>query len=428
MRFFYTLTLLLIAPFALGWLMWRSLRQTGHADKLGERFGSSPLLPRNEVIWIHGASLGEIRAAAPLVKALHRDFPQHPLLVTSFTAAGRAQAQAMFGDRALVALLPYDLPFCVNRWLQCVNPVIGIIMETEIWPNLFAVCARRHIPLVMISARVSKRALVRYRRFRTLIQRALALVAVIAAQTDGDAEYFRRLGVTPERLMVAGNLKFDVQFPDTLIAQSRGLREKLFGSACVIAAGSTRENEEPLVLQAFAALLLKQPACVLVLAPRHPERAAAVADLVKNAGFVCRRRSAGEAPLKAGQVLLLDTLGELTRFYAAAEIVFVGGSLVPLGGHNLLEPAALSLPVLAGPHLANVRDIAELLKAAGGLVVVNDAQTLGEAFVWLVSNPVTRERIGQAAQQTVAANRGALERTLTLVEKHIAQSKPGDMK
>ncbi|MGH8402396.1 MAG: 3-deoxy-D-manno-octulosonic acid transferase, partial [Gammaproteobacteria bacterium] len=146
------------------------------------------------------------------------------------------------------------------------------------------------------------------------------------------------------------------------------------------------------------------------------------------AGFVCRRRSAGEAPLKAGQVLLLDTLGELTRFYAAAEIVFVGGSLVPLGGHNLLEPAALSLPVLAGPHLANVRDIAELLKAAGGLVVVNDAQTLGEAFVWLVSNPVTRERIGQAAQQTVAANRGALERTLTLVEKHIAQSKPGDMK
>ncbi|MGH8321347.1 MAG: lipid IV(A) 3-deoxy-D-manno-octulosonic acid transferase [Gammaproteobacteria bacterium] len=427
MRFSYTLTLLLIAPFALGWLMWRSLRQTGHADKLGERFGSSPLLPRNEVIWVHGASLGEIRAAAPLVKSLHRDFPQHPLLVTSFTATGRAQAQAMFGDRALVALLPYDLPFCVNRWLTCVNPVIGIIMETEIWPNLFAACTRCHIPLVMVSARLSERALVRYRRFRTLIRRALAQVSVIAAQTEGDAEYFRRLGVTPERLMVAGNLKFDVQFPDTLIAQGRGLREKLFGSACVIVAGSTRENEEPMVLQAFAALLLKQPACVLVLAPRHPERAAAVAELVKSAGFVCRRRSAGEASLKAGQVLLLDTLGELARFYAAADIVFVGGSLVPLGGHNLLEPAALSLPVLAGPHLANVRDIAELLKAAGGLVVVNDAQTLGEAFVWLVGNPVTRERIGQAAQQTVAVNRGALTRTLNLVEQHIARSKPGDV-
>ncbi len=428
MRFFYTLTLLLLAPFALGWLMWRSLRQTGHADRLGERFGSSPLLPRNEVIWIHGASVGEIRAVAPLVKSLHRDFPQHPLLVTSFTATGRAQAQALFGDRALVALLPYDLPFCVNRWLMCVNPIVGIVMETEIWPNLFAACTRRRIPLVMVSARLSKHALVRYRRFRTLIQRTLAQVAMIAAQTEADAEYFQRLGVLPERLVVTGNLKFDVQFPDTLTTQGRGLREKLFGSACVIAAGSTRENEEPMVLQAFAALLLTQPACVLVLAPRHPERAAAVAELVKNTGFVFRRRSDGEAPLKAGQVLLLDTLGELARFYSAADMAFVGGSLVPLGGHNLLEPAALSLPVLAGPHLANVHDIAELLKAAGGLIVVQDAKTLGEAFVWLAGNPVTRERIGQAAQQTVAANRGALAQTLILVEQHIARSKPDDVK
>ncbi|MGA9853526.1 MAG: lipid IV(A) 3-deoxy-D-manno-octulosonic acid transferase [Gammaproteobacteria bacterium] len=419
MRFLYSLTLWLLLPFALVWLSWRTWRQTGHADKLGERFGSSPFLPPNEIIWIHGASVGEIRAAAPLVKALHRDFPQRPLLVTSFTATGRAQAQALFGDRALVSLLPYDLPFNVNRWLKCTSPTMGIIMETEIWPNLFAACARRHIPLVMVSARLSERALNRYRRFQALMRRALGQVAMIAAQTEGDAEYFRRLGVAPERLEITGNLKFDVQFPDTLAAQGHGLRAKLFGPASVIVAGSTRENEEPQVLQAFGALLKKQPACVLVLAPRHPERAAAVAELVKNAGFTCRRRSAGETPLKPGEVLLLDTLGELARFYAAADMAFVGGSLVPGGGHNLLEPAALSLPVLAGPHLANVRDIAELLKAAGGLIVVNDAQALGEALIWLVSNKVTRERIGQAAQQTVVANRGALAQTLSLVEKHI---------
>ena len=284
------------------------------------------------------------------------------------------------------------------------------------------------MPLLMVSARLSERALTRYRRFHALVRQALGQVTMIAAQTDGDAEYFRRLGASPDRLEVSGNLKFDVQFPEALAQEGRALRTKLFHKATVIVAGSTREGEEPQVLTAFRSLLGKHPDCVLVLAPRHPERAAAVAELIKTAGFQCRRRSAGEGPLKAGEVLLLDTLGELARFYAAADVAFVGGSLVPLGGHNLLEPAALSLPVLAGPHLDKVRDIAELLKGAGGLIVVDDVKMLGDAFVWLVGNGVTRKRIGQAAQQTVIANRGALARTLSLIEKHIARSKPGDVR
>jgi 3-deoxy-D-manno-octulosonic-acid transferase len=415
------LVLLLLMPLALGWLMWRSLRQTGHADKLGERLGSSPLLSSNQVIWVHGASVGEIRAAAPLVKSVHQRYPQHALLVTSFTATGRDQAQALFGGRALIALLPYDLPFCVNRWLKCTQPILGIIMETEVWPNLFAACTRRGIPLLMVSARLSARALSRYRRIRTLMRRALAQVSVIAAQTQGDADGFRQLGVAPERLKVSGNLKFDVQFPETLIAEGRALRAKSFLAGTVIVAGSTRENEETLVLQAYQALLQKQPDCVLVLAPRHPERAAAVAEGVKAAGLVCRRHSVEKTPLKAGQVLVLDTLGELTRFYAAADLAFVGGSLVPAGGHNLLEPAALGLPVLAGPHLGNVADIAELLRAAGGLIAIADSAALGQAFLWLASNPVTRRHIGQAGQQTVIANRGALAQTLALVEKQLAR-------
>jgi 3-deoxy-D-manno-octulosonic-acid transferase len=421
-RLLYSLTLLLLMPLALGWFMWRSLRQTGHADKWGERLGSSPLLSGNPLIWVHGASVGEIRAAAPLVEAVHQRHPQHSLLVTSFTAAGRDQAQALFGGRALIALLPYDLSFCVNRWLKCVRPTLGIIMETEIWPNLFAACARRGVPLLMVSARLSPRALIRYRRFRALMRRALAQVAVIAAQSAGDAEGLRQLGAVPERLCVGGNLKFDVQFPETLIADGRTLRARLFPAATVIVAGSTRENEEALVVQAYQALLGKLPDCTLVLAPRHPERAAGVAELLKAAGLVVRRRSAGEVPLKPGQVLVLDTLGELTRFYAAADVAYVGGSLVPLGGHNLLEPAALGLPVLAGPHLTNVADIAELLRAAGGLIVVADATALGQAFLWLASNAVTRRHIGQAAQQTVLANRGALAGTLELVEKQLARS------
>ena len=421
MRFLYSLTLLLLMPLALGWFMWRSLRQTGHADKWGERLGSSPLLSGNPLIWVHGASVGEIRAAAPLVTAMHQRHPQHALLVTSFTAAGRDQAQALFGGRALIALLPYDLPIWVNRWLKCVRPTLGIIMETEIWPNLFAACARRGVPLLMVSARLSPRALTRYRRFRALTRRALAQVAVIAAQTPGDAEGFRQLGAAPERLCVGGNLKFDVQFPETLIAEGRALRARLFSTATVIVAGSTRESEETLVVQAYQALLAKQPDCTLVLAPRHPERAAGVAEQLKAAGLIVRRRSAGEAPLKPGQVLVLDTLGELTRFYAAADVAYVGGSLVPLGGHNLLEPAALGLPVLAGPHLTNVADTAELLRAAGGLIVVADAAALGQAFVWLASNAVTRGHIGQAARQTVLANRGALAGTLELIGKQLAR-------
>ncbi len=422
MRLLYSLTLLLLMPLALGWLMWRSLRQTGHADRLGERLGSSPQLSGNPLIWVHGASVGEMRAAAPLVKALRQRYPQHALLITSFSAAGRDQAQALFGGRALIALLPYDLPFCVNRWLKCIRPTLGIIMETEIWPNLFAACTRRGVPLLMVSARLSPQALNRYRHFRLLMRRATLQVAMIATQTEGDAEGFRQLGAVRERLCVGGNLKFDLQFPDTLMGEGQALRAGMFPAATLIVAGSTREQEETLVLQAYQTLLAKQPDCTLVLAPPHPARGAAVAELVKAAGLIVRRRSAGAAPLKAGQVLVLDTLGELPRFYAAADIAYVGGSLVPVGGHNLLEPAALGVPVLAGPHLDNVTDIAELLRAAGGLTVVPDAPALGEAFLWLAANPVTRKHIGQAAQQSVIANRGTLARTMKLVEEQLARS------
>jgi 3-deoxy-D-manno-octulosonic-acid transferase len=420
-RFLYSLVLLLLLPFAFAWMFWRTLRQTGHADKLGERFGSSPFLPSNEIIWLHGASVGEIRAMAPLVKALHRDLPKHPLLVTSFTGTGRAQAQAMFGAQALVAQVPYDVPFCVNRWLKCVSPVMGIIMETEIWPNLYAACARRHIPLLLLSARLSERGLQRFRRMPRLVRAALTNTTAIAAQTARDADGFRQLGAPHDRLSVMGNLKFDLQLPDTLKQEGRSLRTNLFGKSTVIVAGSTREGEEVQVLSAYRELLSKHPNCVLVLAPRHPERTNAVADLIKGQGYVCRRRSAGEIPLKSGEVLLLDTLGELTHFYAAGHVAFVGGSLVPVGGHNLLEPAALGLPVLAGPHLENVRDIAEMLKNAGGLIAVNDAKNLGEAFVWLVGNPSTRQHIGQAALQTVSANRGALEKALKLIDLVLAR-------
>lgn len=422
MRFLYSLILFVLLPFAFCWLMWRSLRQTGRPDHWGERFGSSPYLPPHQAIWVHAASVGEVRAAAPLVSALRQRDPQRPLIVTCFTASGREQAQRMFAGRVVVAQLPYDLKFCVRRWLGSVQPRLGIILETEIWPNLLLACGRAKIPLLMVSARMSERALRRYRRLRGLARPVLAQVGMIAAQTAADAECFRQMGVAAERLQVVGNLKFDIEFAPDLPAEGQHLRTRLFGGNTVIVAGSTRENEELPVLRAFETLLAGRPECVLVLAPRHPERATAVAELVRAQGLAVYRRSQGETPLAAGGVLVLDAIGELTLFYAAADIAFVGGSLVPVGGHNLLEPAALGLPVITGPHLDNVRDVAGLLKDAGGLTVVKDAPALGKAFLWLAGDRATRRRIGQAAQQTVNANRGTLKHILALVETGAAES------
>jgi len=418
MRLFYTLALLLLAPFAFIWFAWRSLRQTGQMDKLGERLGSSPFMQPGTAIWVHGASVGEIRAAAPLIQALHRAHPDRPILVTTFTATGRRHARQLFGDKVMVSLLPYDLPFFVSRWLNCTKPAVALIMETEIWPNLYAGCAKRRIPLLLVSARMSERAFKRYSdwKLRGITRDALRRTAAIAVQTPSDRERFRALGADESRLTLMGNLKFDIAVTDETLGAGRAMREKLFGSAKVLVAASTREGEEPLLLDAFKRLLQGQPNTVLVLAPRHPDRANAVGALISAAGFGFRRRSAGDAPVKAGEVLLVDVLGQLMKFFAAGDVAFVGGTLVPVGGHNLLEPAALSLPVLVGPYLDNVKDVAEMMHEAGALTVVQDPQSLATAAAWLLGNPATRKSIGEVARAKVEENRGALDRALALVK------------
>lgn len=423
MRFFYTLALLLLAPFAFLWFAWRGWRQTGSADKLGERLGSSPFLPQGVAIWVHGASVGEIRAAAPLVQTLHRKYPERPILVTTFSATGRRHARQLFGDKVMVSLMPYDLPFFVNRFLETTKPAVGVIMETEIWPNLYAGCAKRNIPLLLVSARMSERAFNRYSdwKFRGLIRGALQRVQQVAAQSEADAARFQSLGADTARLSIMGNLKFDVQAGDDLLAAGQVLRQKLFGKAGVVVAGSTREGEEPILLEAFRKLLQTQPNTVLVLAPRHPERANAVAAAISTAGFGFRRLSGGDAALKPGEVLLVDVLGQLMKFYAAGDLAFVGGTLVPVGGHNLLEPAAVGLPVLAGPHLENVKDVAGMLKDAGVLTPVTDADSVAAAAAWLLSNASTRHSIGEMARGKVMQNRGALDEAVELVKAQLAR-------
>ncbi|MGE5624059.1 MAG: lipid IV(A) 3-deoxy-D-manno-octulosonic acid transferase [Bacillota bacterium] len=421
MRFFYTLALLLLAPFAFVWFAWRALRQTGSPDKLGERLGSSPYLHPGTAIWVHGASVGEIRAAAPLVQALHRKYPDRPLLVTTFTATGRQHARKLFGEKVVVSLIPYDLPFFVSRFLNCTQPAVAVILETEIWPNLYAALAKRRVPLLLVSARLSARAFQRYQGlpFASLARSALSKAKLIAVQSEADAARFRALGAREDQLSVMGNLKFDVQAGPELVEAGQALRQKLFGGASVWVAGSTREGEEPLLLEAFRRVLEKHPDSILVLAPRHPERANAVAAAITAAGLGFRRLSAGEVSLKPGEVLLVDVLGQLMRFFAAGDVAFVGGTLVPVGGHNLLEPAALGLPVLAGPHLDNVRDVAEMMQEAGVLTRVDDSATLADAAAWLLGNPAMRKSVGEMARAKVMQNRGALDRALDLVKAQL---------
>ena len=419
MRLLYTLVLLLLAPFAFIWFAWRTLRQTGASDKLGERLGSSPYLQPGVAIWVHGASVGEIRAAAPLVQALHRKYPERPLLVTTFTGTGRRQARQLFGDKVVVSLIPYDLPFFVSRWLNTIRPAIAVVMETEIWPNLYAACAKRKIPLLILSARMSVRSFERYQKYLSLVRGTLARVTAIAVQSEVDDARFRLLGASETQLSTMGNLKFDIDVDEALLKSGAELRARLFGGAQVMVAASTREGEEPLLLQAFRKLLETRPGTVLVLAPRHPERANAVAEAVTAAGLPFRRLSAGEVALKPGEVLLVDVLGLLMRFFAAADVAFVGGTLVPVGGHNLLEPAAIGLPVLSGPHLHNVRDVAEMMKEAGVLTIVRNPEELAAAAAWLLGNDDTRRSIGSLARRKVTENRGALDRALKLIQMNL---------
>lgn len=374
-----------------------------------------PAKPKGSPIWVHAASLGEAQAAQSLIEALLARQPRPLLLITTFSATARRHCRERYGDRAVVAAAPYDLPLFVNRVLREARPRIAIFVETEIWPNLYRALDRRQVPILIVSARISSRAFDRYRRFRGLIAGCLQRVARIGAQTQADAERFVALGAPTQRVSVMGNLKFDRQPPGDLAVQGPALRRERFGDRPVWVAGSTREGEEASLLEAFKAVRQREPDCALVLAPRHPERATALAVMAEAAGFEIDLYSKSRGRLDA-TILIVDAVGELMKFYAAADVVFVGGTLVDIGGHNILEPAMLGRPVVTGPHLVNWRELAGEMTAAGGLTVVTGAADLAEAINRLLADGDARARAGAAAQACVEQNRGALTHALQLIQ------------
>ncbi|HET9679505.1 MAG TPA: lipid IV(A) 3-deoxy-D-manno-octulosonic acid transferase [Gammaproteobacteria bacterium] len=409
MRWLYQIFMLLLLLPGLLWLAWRGWRQTGKADAWRERLGAAPRFETG-CLWLHAASVGEVQAAIPLVNALTKRYPDTPLLITSFTATGRARAETAFENIATVATLPWDSGFFVGRFLKRVKPRALLVLETEIWPCLFTACKRREIPVAIVSARLSHSTMASYQRFNGLLQPALSAINLIAAQSSADAGRYKTLGL--QTVEVTGNIKFDISLPSGVREQGEALRMSLFPQRRVWLAASTREGEEEQILAAFRQVHTRFPDTCLIIAPRYPERGDQVETLATRAKWAVARRSRDDSPTIDTAVFILDTLGELGSFYAACDVAFVGGSLVPVGGHNLLEPAALALPVMSGPYTHNAPDIAEQLEAAGGLCRVNNSDELAETVNRLLTDASEREAMGQAALEIIEKNRGAVKASL----------------
>ncbi|HEY6642550.1 lipid IV(A) 3-deoxy-D-manno-octulosonic acid transferase [Povalibacter sp.] len=416
LRLIYTALLYVAAPLAFAVLLWRGMRDPLYRDRRGERFGFSRT-KLDASIWVHAVSVGEVQAAAALIRDLQRRFPQSPLIVTTATPTGAQRVRALFPQGVHHAYLPYDLPGAVRRFLERIRPRIAVILETEVWPNLYRECGRRQIPIVLASARLSEKSVRRFRRIAGLFRDALNQGLVIGAQTRSDADRFIVVGAAPARTHVTGNIKFDLETPVEARARGEALRTGQFPGRFVWVAGSTHEGEEDVILEAHRGLLAARADSLLILVPRHPNRFERVRQWLsgQQVTFACRSR--GEAVTPDTQILLADTLGELLMLYAAADVAFVGGSLVPIGGHNLLEPAALARPILTGPQNFNAPDIARLMLESGAALQVESAPGLAQALADLAANPGKRSQMGQVALAMLESNRGALARVMALVEE-----------
>ena len=412
-RTLYTLLFHLGLPLVALRLAWRAWRAPAYALRIGERFalGLPPLKPGG--IWVHAVSVGESIAAAPMVRELMARHPDLPITLTCMTPTGSERIQALFGNRVQHCYLPYDLPWAASRFLDRVRPKLAVIMETELWPNHIHQCARRRIPVVLANARLSARSARGYARFAKLTAPMLAELDWIAVQTEAEAERFRQLGARPECVGVTGSIKYDLTIDPALPARAAELRAAWGASGRPVwIAASTHAGEDEIILAAHRAVLARRPDALLILVPRHPERFTSVYELSRQSGFASQRRSSGESVAAQTQVLVGDTMGELLFLYALADSAFVGGSLVPNGGHNLLEPAALGKPVLSGPHLFNFLETAAQLRDAGALLEVDGAEALARDVEGLWADAARAAAMRDAGLGVLRANQGALERLL----------------
>lgn len=414
-RTLYTVLFHLGLPLVAVRLWLRARKAPAYRQRIGERFALGLPAMQPGGIWVHAVSVGESIAAAPMIRALLARYPQLPITVTCMTPTGSERIKAMFADEPRIqhCYLAYDLPWAAGRFLDHVRPVLGVIMETELWPNHIHQCAKRGIPVALANARLSERSARGYARFAKLTRPMLEEMSWFAVQTETEAQRFRELGARPECVVVTGSIKFDLTIDPQLLVNAAQLREEWQATERPVwIAASTHAGEDEIVLAAHRQLLSHRPEALLILVPRHPERFNNVHDVCVEQGLSVVRRSSGLPVTSQTSVLVGDTMGELLFLYALADIAFVGGSLVPNGGHNLLEPAALAKPVLSGPHLFNFLEIAAMLRNADALIEISEAASLAAAVQQLFDQPHKAREMAETGLAVMKANQGALHSLL----------------
>ncbi len=413
-RIYFTLGLWLLLPYVLFHLLWRARKQPEYLQHIGERFGFYALRSDKPVIWLHTVSVGETRAAATLVQRLREQYPDHQILLTHTTPTGRAASEQLYGNDVMRVYLPYDYPFAVRRFLRHFQPRIGLLLETEIWFNLIHACRNASLPLLLLNARLSEKSAARYARFPNLIRAGLQELHLIAAQTEDDAMRLAKLG--SRAVSVMGNLKFDIAPPEEMLRLGASLRQMFGEQRPVFLAASTREGEEALLLNALQQANIDNLLTVIV--PRHPQRFDEVAALIEQRGLRMQRRSTSAAIAADTQVVLGDSMGEMFAYYAACDAAFIGGSLLPFGGQNLIEACAVGKPVFIGPHTYNFAQATELALACGAALRVSNADELLSRLEALLHEAGRLQQMGHDGERFVCDNRGATGRAM----EHIAAS------
>lgn len=419
MRFIYSILITLSTPLVLFYFLVRGFRDRRYVERLPERFGYLPFQAGPGGILVHAASVGEFNAAAPLIKTLRKRHPDLGMTVTCITPTGSERIRADLGDRVEHCYLPFDLPWAAPKFLAQLQPSVIVVMETEIWPNLYLSARKLGIPLLMVNARLSERSVKRLSFASGLVKRVLGSVSWIGAQSSKDFDRFRQCGAENASLEMMGNLKFDLGIPDRLFETAKERRLAWSPDRPVLVAGSTHEADENVLLPAFARLLKTIPGALLVLVPRYPERFESAAQLAQASGLATVLRSQSETVGSEVQCLVIDAMGELMVYYACADVAFVGGSVGDQGGHNPLEPAALAKPVLFGKNMVNAREIADQLMTCDAAKEINSVDQLHETLVQLFQHDEMRDQMGQAGLQLIDRNKGALDSSLAAIETHL---------
>ncbi len=419
MRIIYSCLFYLLIPFILLRLLWRGIKAPAYRCRWRERFALYNKKFPEDVIWFHAVSVGEAEALFPLVRHIQKQHPDAKLLITTTTPTGSARVTAVMQETVAHVYLPYDIPDAVNRFISCFKPKLAVIMETEIWPNLFMSCGKNNIPLYIINARLSEKSSCGYQKIPSLIHPALAQVKCIATQTPDDTSRFIAIGADSDKVITLGNIKFDVEIPRSIIDQGLQIKNDLFGGRFVWLIASTHKDEETLFLEIYKEIKRKIPQLLLVIAPRHPERFIDVKKLCEQLQLAVVMRTSGNEINTETDIYLADTMGELKMLYAASDVAFVGGSMVPTGGHNILEASAVGIPVMFGPYMTNFKEIARGVLSGKAAVQCQNKEDIVNAMLALHEQPAYRAELAEKGLLFVRQNQGAIARIYAMLGQAI---------